>query len=82
MSAEDTSQSVIFEKINRKFRRPWPLGGNYVIITLRSERKQKNYSNPFRIHKFLFLSHSFGIETTLPYTPVVPPKTIPDSRPK
>ena len=82
MSAEDTSQSVIFEKLNRKFRRPQPLGGNYVIITVRSERKQKNYSNPFRIHKFLFLSYSFEIETTLPYTPVVPPKTIPDSRPK
>ena len=27
------------------------------------ERKQKNYSNPFRILTFLFLSYSFGIET-------------------
>ena len=31
---------------------------------LRLEHKQKkDYSNPFRIHIFLVLSHSFGIET-------------------
>ena len=30
---------------------------------LRLEPKQKNSSNPFRIRIFLFLSHSFGIET-------------------
>ena len=52
-----------------------PLGRNYVIITYSS--------NPFRIGTFLFLSYSFGIETMIhSYTPVVPPKTILDSRPK
>ena len=30
---------------------------------LRLERKQKNYSNPFRIRIFLRLSFTFGIET-------------------
>ena len=30
---------------------------------LRLEGKQQNFSNPFRIHKFLFISYSFGIET-------------------
>ena len=52
-----------------------PLGRNYVIITYSS--------NPFQIGIFLFLSYSFGIETMIhSYTSVVPPKTIPDSRPK
>ena len=50
---------------------------------LRLERKQKYSSNPFRIRIFLFLSHSFGIETirTFIYTHIVPAKTTPDSRP-
>ena len=50
---------------------------------LRLECKQKNSSNPFRIRIFLFLSHSFAIETinTFIYS-VVPSKTIPDSSPK
>ena len=34
-----------------------------MLSLLRLERKQKNYSNPFRIRIFLFLSYSFGIET-------------------
>ena len=33
-----------------------------ILSLLRLERKQKNSSNPFRIHMFLFLSYSFGIE--------------------
>ena len=32
-----------------------------VSLLLRLERKQKNSSNPLRIHIFLFLSYSFGI---------------------
>ena len=40
----------------------WSLGRNYVII-IRLGCKHKNYSNPFRICLFLFLSYSFGIET-------------------
>ena len=45
--------------------------------------KQKYSSNPFRVRIFLFLSHSFGIETinTFLYSEI-PSKTIPDSRPK
>ena len=43
---------------------------------------KKTSSNPFRIRMFLFLFYSFGIETITSYTPVVPSKTIPDSRPK
>ena len=39
-----------------------PLGRNYVIF-IRLGRKYKNYSNPFRIRIYLFLSYSFGIET-------------------
>ena len=43
----------------------------------------KNYSNPFQIRIFLFLSYSFGIETINTFIhSVVPSKTIPDSRPK
>ena len=34
-----------------------------MLSLLRLERKQKNSSNPFRIHIFLFLSYSFGIGT-------------------
>ena len=47
-----------------------------MLSLLRLERKQKNYSNPFRISIFLFLSYSFGIETvnTLIQS-VVPSKT-------
>ena len=42
-------------KIHTRFQ-TWPLGRNYVIIP-RLQCKQKNYSNPFRILIFLFLSH-------------------------
>ena len=34
-----------------------------MLSLLRLERKQKNYSNPFRIRTFLFLYFSFEIET-------------------
>ena len=34
-----------------------------MLSLLRLERKQKISSNAFRIRIFLFLSHSFGIET-------------------
>ena len=34
-----------------------------MLSLLRFERKQKYFSNPFRIRIFLFLSYSFGIET-------------------
>ena len=47
------------------------------------QQKKRILKNPFRIRIFLFLSYSFGIETiNSSYTPVVPSKTIPDSRPK
>ena len=53
-----------------------------MLSLLRLERKQKNYSNLFRIRIFLFLSYSFGIETINTFIhSVVPSKTIPDSRP-
>ena len=69
-------------KIHTRFQ-TWPLGRNYVIIILRLERKQNNYSNPFRIRIFLSLSYSFGIETINTFIhSVAPSKTIPDSRPK
>ena len=61
----------------------WPLERNYDISTYIIERKQKDSSNPFRICIFLFLSHSFGIETTNTFIrSEIPSKTIPDSRPK
>ena len=54
-----------------------------MLSLLRLERKQKNYSNPFRIRIFLFLSYSFGIETINTFIlSCSSPKTIPDSRPK
>ena len=52
---------------------------------LKLERKQtKNSLNAFRIGIFLFRSYSFGIQTitTFNYAPVVPLKTVPNSRPK
>ena len=50
---------------------------------LRFERKQKYFSNPFRIRIFLFLSYSFGIETINTFIhSVVSSKAIPHSRPK
>ena len=49
------------------------------LLTL--ERKQTNSSKSFRIGIFLFLSYSFGMEAiNFSYIPVVPSKTIPDSR--
>ena len=52
-----------------------------MLSLLRLERKQKNYSNPFRIRIFLFLSYSFGIEAINTFIhSVVPYKTKPDSR--
>ena len=54
-----------------------------MLSLLRLDRKQKNYSNPFRIRIFLFPSYSFGIETINTFIhAVVPSKTIPASRPK
>ena len=54
-----------------------------MLSLLRLERKHKNYSNPFRIRIFLFLSFSFGIEMiNTSIHSVVSSKTIPDSRPK
>ena len=54
-----------------------------MLSLLRLERKHKNYSNPFRIRIFLFLSFSFGIEMINTFIhSVVPSKTIHDSRPK
>ena len=54
-----------------------------MLSLLRLERKQNNYSNPFRIRIFLFLSYSSGIETISTFIhSVVPSKTQPDSRPK
>ena len=40
------------------------LKAEIMLSLLRLERKQENSSNPFRIRIFLFLSYSFGIETT------------------
>ena len=40
--------------------RLWAPGYHY---QLRLEHKQKSSSNPFQICIFLFLSHSFGVET-------------------
>ena len=69
------------QKIHTRFQ-TWPLGRNCAIITKISD-KQKNSSNPFRIHIFLFLSYSFGIATINTFIhSLVPSKTIPDSRPK
>ena len=54
-----------------------------MLSLLRLERKQNNYSNPFPIRIFLFLSYSSGIETISTFIhSVVPSKTQPDSRPK
>ena len=54
-----------------------------MVSLLTFERKQNNYSNPFRIRIFLFLSYSSGIETiSTCIHSVVPSKTQPDSRPK
>ena len=54
-----------------------------MLSLLRLERKQKSSSKPFLIRLFLFLSYSFGIETTNTFIhSVVPSKTILDSRPK
>ena len=39
----------------------WPVGRNYIIITLIRAQK-KNSSSPFRFRMFLFLTYSFGIE--------------------
>ena len=53
-----------------------------MLSLLRLERKQNNYSKPFRIRIFLFLSYSSGIETISTFIhSVVLSKTIPDSRP-
>ena len=56
---------------------------NYVIIIWIRAATKKISQNPLRIRILLFLSYSFGIETmNSSYTPVVPLKTISDSRPK
>ena len=57
------------------------LWAQIMLSLLRLERKQKDYSNPFRIRIFLFLSYSFGIEAINTFIhSVVRYKTIPDSR--
>ena len=55
-----------------------------MLSLFRLERKQKNYSHPFRIRIFLFVSYSFGTETVNTFIHSVVPATqiIPDSRPK
>ena len=56
-----------------------------MLSLLRFERKQNNYSNPFRIRIFLFLSYSFGIKTISTFIqPVFPrkPYPIPDQNGK
>ena len=59
------------------------LWADIMLSLLRLERKQKHYSNPFRIRIFFFLSYSFGIEAINRFRhSVVPSKTISDSRPK
>ena len=59
------------------------LEAEIMLSLLRLERKQKNYSNPFRIIIFFFFSYSFGIETINTFIhSVVHSKTILDSRPK
>ena len=59
------------------------LKAEIMLSLLRLERKQKNYSNVFRIRIFLLLSYSFGIETLNAFIySVVPSKTISGSRPK
>ena len=60
----------------------------FMLSLLRLERKQNQKILQIHLefeHFFFVLTHrSFGIETILirSYTPVVPSKTIPDSRPK
>ena len=39
------------------------LQAEIMLLLLRLEFKEENYSNPFQIRIFLFLSHSFGIKT-------------------
>ena len=54
-----------------------------MLLLLRLERKQTNSWNPFRVRIFLFLSLILTWnwnDKYLPYTPVVPSKTTPDSR--
>ena len=59
------------------------LWAEIMLSLLRLERKQKHYSQPFRIRIFFFLSYSFGIEAINRFRhSVVPLKTISDSRPK
>ena len=59
------------------------LWAEIMFSLLRLERKQKHYSNPFRIRIFFFLSYSFGIEAINRFRhSVVPSTTISDSRPK
>ena len=55
-----------------------------MLSLLRLECKQKNYANPFQICIFLFLSLLIWNwnDKICSYTPVVPSKTIPNSRPK
>ena len=58
----------------------WALGRNYAITCIRAQTKKffKLISNS---HIFLFLSYSFEMEAIdFSYIPVVPSKTIPDSR--
>ena len=66
-------------KIHTRFQ-TWALGRNYVISYIRAQTK-KILQIHFEFAYFLFLSYSFEMETiNFSYIPVVPSKTIPDSR--
>ena len=67
-------------KIHTRFQ-TWALGRNYVIITYIRAQTNKFFKFISNSHIFLFLSYSFGMEAiNFSYIPVVPSKTIPDSR--
>ena len=46
-----------------------------MLSSFRLERKQKNYSHPFRVRIFLFVSYSFGTETVNTFIHSVVPAT-------
>ena len=67
-------------KIHTRFQ-TCALGRNYVIITHIRGQTNKFFKLISNSHIFLFLSHSFEMETIkFSYIPVVPSKRIPDSR--
>ena len=68
-------------KIHARFQ-TWALGIKYVIFTYIRSQTNKFFKFIWNLHiQFLFLSYSFGMEAiNFSYIPVVPSKTIPDSR--